>query len=187
MTLKEQPFAGGKPRKRGCLARGGIAVTLVRDGKLISWSFGMPTSESYMPYVDQKIFYPPDAASIYSGYVAPHARGGGIHRQQQNRRIAALLDRCSAVFSFAEGGNKAAIKAAMGSALHHVATLETRWQFYRARKRIIVIDPALDMKFEAPLYTPAGEEIPSHSSERGHPNASNRGEMRSPDSLEATA
>lgn len=139
--------------------RGGIAVTLLRNGKLVAWSFGMPTAESYMPYVDQKIIYPPNSASIYSGYVAPQVRGSGIHRQQQNRRIAALLNRCSTVFSFAEGGNKAAIKAAMGSAMHHVGTLETRWRFYRSRKRVMVIDKALDMKFEAPLYSPNGEQI----------------------------
>ncbi len=136
------------------IALGGIAVTLLRDGELVSWSFGMPTAESYMPYVDQRIFFPPNAASIYSGYVAPRARGQGIHRQQQNRRIAALLEaNNTAIFSFAEGSNIAAIKAAMGSALHHVATLETRWRFYIARKRVKIIDPALGMRFEARSYT----------------------------------
>ncbi|MBA4758409.1 hypothetical protein [Sphingosinicella sp.] len=141
------------------IARGGVAVTLVRDGKLVSWSFGIPTTESYMPYVDQKIIFPTNAASIYSGYVAPSERGKGIHRQQQNRRVAALLDKCEAIFSFAEGANKAAIKAAMGSAMHHVATLETRWRFYKPHKRVIVIDPALDMRFEAPLYTSDGAQL----------------------------
>lgn len=135
---------------------GGIVSTLVKDEKLVAWSFAVPSTKSYLPWVEQKVTYPPQSASLLSGYVAPSARGQGIHRQQQNFRIHHMLLKFEYVFGFVQSNNVAAVKAAKSSTMRHVATIETKWRLFVPIKKTIIFDIDLGMEFESPIYTPDG-------------------------------
>lgn len=135
---------------------GGIVSTLVKDQKLVAWSFAVPSTKSYLPWVEQEVIYPPQSASLLSGYVASSVRGQGIHRQQQNFRIHHMLLRFKYVFGFVQGNNIAAVKAAQNSAMRHVATIQTKWRIFIPIKKTIIIDCELGMEFSSPIYTSDG-------------------------------